>query len=423
MVTPNRAALPQLGPGPADLLIFGAVVYFVVLQGLAQRGSSFQWFSLRFADEAVALALLPFVLQRMAVSKALIFCAAFFSIFLFVGVSGGLIAAHPGEGIAAQVASAIKTLVFLLAPTLLLRTINPRKLIDVLFWLILSTTVAFEAVRHSLPEVYAPTHDLLRQVGTLRLFDLGFPRAYGPFFHPSQLAVVSIALSAYYYIDRQPLKYAALLLLLAATGQIMDALTFASLLIFVALFRDPRKIALVWAALVILAVYGAVVFQAVSGLSAVELVVEPFRHDQQARVALLTTAGRLATEHFPLGAGFGGYGGAGAALYNPAAYVALGFLQYWWFNTGMFMMDSGLAQILGETGVLGLIALLFAFAALASFVSSRTNDASRAKAIAALALYPAVQTVASPMIYETAPLLVLGLVIWGILTQPHTTDV
>lgn len=76
------------------------------------------------------------------------------------------------------------------------------------------------------------------------------------------------------------------------------------------------------------------------------------------RAQIYQTSVDIAHQYFPLGAGLGTYGGAGASKYDDSLYYENGFNQLWWFRKQGFLMDTYWPNPLAETGVFGAAALL-----------------------------------------------------------------
>jgi hypothetical protein len=78
----------------------------------------------------------------------------------------------------------------------------------------------------------------------------------------------------------------------------------------------------------------------------------------QARTALYAGAYLLAKEHFPLGAGVGVFGSYGSIVHYSDIYYRFGFNAIYGMSPAYpnFIQDTFWPQILGETGVLGLLA-------------------------------------------------------------------
>ncbi len=62
----------------------------------------------------------------------------------------------------------------------------------------------------------------------------------------------------------------------------------------------------------------------------------------------------VANQYFPLGAGLGTYGGAGAQKFDQSLFTELGFSRYWWFRQGRFLTDTFWPSVIAESGYFGL---------------------------------------------------------------------
>lgn len=82
------------------------------------------------------------------------------------------------------------------------------------------------------------------------------------------------------------------------------------------------------------------------------------------RAQIFLGAWGVASDYFPLGAGLGTYGGAGAAKFDESLYRELGFGRYWWFGREDYLLDTYWPNSLGETGFVGAGLLLMAYLAL-----------------------------------------------------------
>ena len=108
----------------------------------------------------------------------------------------------------------------------------------------------------------------------------------------------------------------------------------------------------------VLALLGPGIFEAVFG--DLELY---YGGDQLSARSRLTAGGaQIATEHFPLGVGFGRYASATAADYYSPEYTKLGFENIYGVGSGpemgKYLNDTQWPALLGETGWLGTIAFV-----------------------------------------------------------------
>jgi hypothetical protein len=82
-----------------------------------------------------------------------------------------------------------------------------------------------------------------------------------------------------------------------------------------------------------------------------------------ARNAMYATSVRLALDYFPIGVGFGLFGGFGSQMYYSPIYYDYGLSKIWGLSPefSRFMMDAFWPHVLGQFGFLGLAAFLLAF--------------------------------------------------------------
>jgi len=119
-----------------------------------------------------------------------------------------------------------------------------------------------------------------------------------------------------------------------------------------------------------------------------------------ARVVFYVDGFRLAASHFPLGSGFGSFGGYAAEVFHSPVYHALGFDRYWWYRQGHYMTDTFWPHVLGEAGWLGLglyVAAILSFAWILIREVRRRRERTSTTAGAAVALYGFVFLVATSL--------------------------
>lgn len=97
------------------------------------------------------------------------------------------------------------------------------------------------------------------------------------------------------------------------------------------------------------------------------------------RMILLDGAIRIASEYFPLGAGFGRYGSLIAATQYSGEYLGLGYDRIWglspYTNNDSFLTDTQWPMVLGEAGILGLMFCMIGLARLFRAASSADSQA------------------------------------------------
>lgn len=88
------------------------------------------------------------------------------------------------------------------------------------------------------------------------------------------------------------------------------------------------------------------------------------------RASLILGSAQLALEHFPLGSGLTTYGSFGSE--ESIAYDITGIANTWWFSAGKsYLTDSGWANTLGESGVLGMLLFLSFVISLFHYIEKR----------------------------------------------------
>jgi len=82
----------------------------------------------------------------------------------------------------------------------------------------------------------------------------------------------------------------------------------------------------------------------------------------------------LAQKYFPLGSGWGTYGGAGSSKFDLSTYDYLGFRSYWWYPKEDFLMDTYWPNPVAETGFLGATALFVSYLLLVIYAIKRCAE-------------------------------------------------
>ena len=73
---------------------------------------------------------------------------------------------------------------------------------------------------------------------------------------------------------------------------------------------------------------------------------------------------RAAQQYFPLGAGLGTYGGAGAQKFDLTLFQDLGFHRFWWFRKELFLVDTYWPNLFAEGGWFCALLVLLSYLAL-----------------------------------------------------------
>ena len=92
-------------------------------------------------------------------------------------------------------------------------------------------------------------------------------------------------------------------------------------------------------------------------------------------------AWRVASDYFPIGAGLGTYGGAGAAKFDDTLYRDLGFGRYYWFGKESYLTDTYWPNSIAETGFIGAVLLLAYFGLILVYATRRSIEAEGSRKI------------------------------------------
>lgn len=260
-------------------------------------------------------------------------------------------------------------------------------------WILLGGCVALEIAwvgGHTL--IFGPPPDLHGNP----LIGVGL-RYRGPFQHSGYLAITAGLLAcgaAAQFMNGRGMRwlvvsaiYAALVML---SGQRQEALAMVLTFVLFALLAGRRY----WSIIVV----AGFVAVSVGVLAILQLDEVPMRAvfaqwglvDSTASLserAILTLRGvEVARAYFPLGSGLGTYGGAGAQKFDQSQFIELGFMSYWWFRQGMFLVDTFWPNVIAESGFVAAIFMLLAFVALWAGLLRRCLIVSRGSANYALSL-------------------------------------
>lgn len=99
-------------------------------------------------------------------------------------------------------------------------------------------------------------------------------------------------------------------------------------------------------------------------------------HVEMPRAQLVIGGVEVANRYFPLGAGLGTYGGAGAKNYDLSLHEDLGFDNYWWFKKEDYLMDTYWPNPMAETGYFGAVFLLLSYLCLLIYPTIKAIKAS-----------------------------------------------
>lgn len=205
----------------------------------------------------------------------------------------------------------------------------------------------------------------------------------GAFWHASQVAFFASTAFVYFYFGKSEryrvhwLSLSFLLLILAIQRQELFSLLVS--LFFCWLFFEPlksKKNKFVMGACVITVIsfFMLLNLSTITNYLSVEisnLGLDNVEYSEAARVVLLRDSFFIASDYFPLGSGFGSFGGLGAFLANRDLYEDLFYNDYYFYRENMFLLDVGWSQVVAETGWIGFALYLCAIYNLLTYLKKQ----------------------------------------------------
>lgn len=197
----------------------------------------------------------------------------------------------------------------------------------------------------------------------------GLHLATGPFVHPGVLASIGSLFLCCVFVRRlsgrgSPMGNYVLLggfmvvLLLAGERQEMfDALAACAIVLFTAKMK-PRFSAVLLAVAAVALLLG-VMLLALGPQHRAELglqwgLMPSYQALGNPRTVFYLDGFHLANLHFPLGTGFGKFGGDAARMYDRSVYEMLGYsTRYWWYRQDLYLLDTYWPNLFAETGWFG----------------------------------------------------------------------
>jgi len=190
--------------------------------------------------------------------------------------------------------------------------------------------------------------------------------AYGPFAHPSFLAlsaaIFMLCTFTKWILERDfsycipTLAYFVILLTTRQRAELGGAL-FTMLVLYFSM-RGLRGLPVATLVILITAPVLIWLFWSLYGESLIKAsydwgLAESYQNITQPRPLIYKYGLRLAADYFPLGSGLGTFGGAGASRFDVSYYVEFGFYQYSWFLRKNVLDDTYWPNFIAETGWLG----------------------------------------------------------------------
>ena len=190
---------------------------------------------------------------------------------------------------------------------------------------------------------------------------VGFPSVQSVFIHPGLFGWYCACTALYafaLYLTRRKLKYFAFisfcLLGVVVSMRLKPVVAVAASMAAGLMFYSSRaKVAIVSATLILALVFLAVFRTQITGV--VREQAAEYQNPLKPRTVFYRTSIDLARKQFPLGVGFGRFGGDVAARYYSPVYREYGFQRmHGLWPEGRFLTDTFWPMILGELGVIGL---------------------------------------------------------------------
>lgn len=197
----------------------------------------------------------------------------------------------------------------------------------------------------------------------------GLPLATGPFVHPSVLAsMAALFLCCVFarWLGGQGSRaanltlcggFVAVMLLSGQRQEFLDAMAACAILLFSARMK-PRLASVLIAVLGLVLVAGAVLLL-LGPANRADLALQwglapSYQALATPRTVFYVDAIQLANSHFPLGTGFGKFGGEAARMFDRSVYETLGYgARYWWYRQDLYLIDTYWPNLFAEAGWIG----------------------------------------------------------------------
>jgi hypothetical protein len=242
--------------------------------------------------------------------------------------------------------------------------------------------------------------------GDMKISGVTFYRGSGIFWHPSQLAVfTSFAVYLFFAIKKTKIwmLLASIQLLSSTQRQEIFTLVFVLILLSILLIAKRHKKMLpvyLLTAVVIFAVFTVIFFNIFSE-SLSDYISLNFSESKDARIVFTIEGGRLAAETFPLGSGFGTFGGYSALYFDSPLYMKLNFHFYHWYREGKWMTDTFYPHIIAESGYVGFICYIASIVCFFKYISDSMNNNAVKKACFFSCTYLLLCSVTSPVFNDS----------------------
>jgi hypothetical protein len=333
---------------------------------------------IKYADELIALVgalYFTFHFYKLRFSKSLKCCILFFGIYASLGLLSNI--NNATDFLPAWVQLFLDLKIF----ALILLLYYTGKDVDISKWMInfskiiLIFNIPLLIFQFLDPDAYfSVLGGKFERSGGLQIGSHIYQRGIGVFWHPSQLAIFT-CFTIYVLLQ---LKVKKIWIVLASAQllctfqrqeifTLIVGLLLASMMFPIGERAKMRPVKILFST-VLLVIFGYT-FVSILSESLSDYVSMDFRGSDDPRIVFFVKAFPLATGNFPLGNGFGTFGGYSAFLFDSSLYHRLGFDYYYWYREGAFMTDTFYPHILAESGYIGCICYIFSIIYLFKYLS------------------------------------------------------
>ncbi|MBV6319947.1 hypothetical protein [Duganella violaceipulchra] len=194
------------------------------------------------------------------------------------------------------------------------------------------------------------------------------PLMAGPFSHPGVMAFTA-SLFFCLFVVRQlcgdgnrwenyftMAGFLGIMLISGERQETFDGLIAALILVFISRVRYSIRAMVAVSLLVVVA--AATLLAALGEDRVTRMAAEhglaPSTHAlEMPRAIMYNDAFYLARREFPLGTGFGTYGGDASKNFDRSVYESLGYHRYWWYRADLYLLDTYWPNLFAESGFLG----------------------------------------------------------------------
>ena len=192
--------------------------------------------------------------------------------------------------------------------------------------------------------------------------------------HPTRFAAACIFIYAFYILLSNKTKsiYALLLILMILSTMRFKAIGFAVISIFIIIIIEHSNRKISFTKMGLIALVGIV-------LAYDQITLYYFSNDEFARTALTKTSIQISTEYLPVGTGFGTFGSYFSSVNYSPVYSMYGINNIYGISrdNNSFVSDTFWPMILGQFGIIGLIAYLLLIITLFKKIQEEYNNKNK----------------------------------------------